>query len=398
MQNITKRIFRPVAAVAFLLAACHSPGGTHRSLPCAGGRLAGDPPLHAQVFRHAAVAADHVIASEAGAEILRRGGNAVDAAVAVSFALAVVRPESCGIGGGGFMIVHLKDDPRHGTMTTAINYRETCPGGIDGEFYTRPGNDHPDAPTHGGMAVATPGTVAGLVYALEKYGTMDLGAVMAPAIRAARDGFPADRHMVAAARDTARWIEKDPARRAARFGFVWNRLCGGGKLAEGDRIALPELAETLELISRRGSGAFYFGAIAQAIAASVRADGGPLSMADLASYRVTETEPLTAMFAGRRFHLMPPPSSGGLAIAQTLGILERAAPDLAATSPRDPGAIHTTVEALKHAFADRAMWLGDPVFVPIPMERLLSEGSLSRAAARIDPAGTLPLDRYGTSP
>lgn len=396
MQRIIALISRTAFCWIGLLASGASPGMPQGS--SSGERIAGENQPHAAVFRHAAVAADHATASAAGAEILRHGGNAVDAAVAVGFTLAVVRPDSCGIGGGGFMIIHLKNDSRHGTLTTAINYRETCPAGIDGDYYTRPENNHPDAPTRGGKAVATPGTVAGLLYALEKYGTMDLPTVMAPAIRAAREGFLADRHMVSAAREAARWIADDRAGRTARFGYTWQRLCAEGSLSEGDRIVLPELARTLELISSRGAATFYFGEVAQAIVSSVQADAGPMTLADLAAYRVDETQPLSATFAGRRLYAMPPPSSGGLAIAQTLEILDRAAPDLASMSPRDPLAMHLTVEALKHAFADRARWLGDPAFVVIPVHRLLSEEYLSRLAGSISREHTIPLDRYGSWP
>ncbi len=348
-------------------------------------------------YDHAAVAADHALASQAGAEILRKGGNAVDAAVAVSFTLSVVRPESCGIGGGGFMIIHLHNDPRFGTLTTAINYREQCPSAIDAAYYTRPENADPDASTRGGKSVAVPGTVAGLLYALDKYGTLDRAAVMAPAIKAAREGYLADEHTVASARAVRSWFEKDPTR-PQRFAFTWETLTHAGALAVGDRITLPQQARALQLIADRGAGAFYFGDIAQAIIAAVSDDGGPLRAEDLASYTVKEVAPLEVPYDGRRIYCMPPPSSGGIALAQTFGILDHHPAKLSSLPQGQPGSIHLIAEAMNHAFADRARWLGDPDFVDIPLSRLISDSYLQHRAALISDNATLPVEKYGTGP
>lgn len=373
--------------------------------PCAETRgapqIAGDAgairaaPESSATFSLAAVAADHPIASEAGAEILRKGGNAVDAAVAVSFTLSVVRPESCGIGGGGFMIIRFKADPRYGTMSTALNYREMCPKGIDRDYYTRQENLAPDASTHGGKAVAVPGTVAGLMYALEKYGTLDRATVMAPAIRAAREGYAADEHAVASMRSVRKWFVKDAATRTRRFAFTWERLCRSGELQVGDRIRLEEQARALEMISDRGSGAFYFGAIGEAVVSSVRADGGAMTAADLAGYSVREVEPLSVEFDGRNVLCMPPPSSGGLALAETFGILERLPRPISQLPPGQGATIHLIAEAMKHAFADRSRWLGDPEFVDIPINRLMSDDYLRDRAASIDPERTIAMEKYG---
>lgn len=348
-------------------------------------------------FESAAVAADHPVASVAGAEVLRMGGNAVDAAVAVSFALSVVRPESCGIGGGGFMLIHLKNDPRYGTMTTALTYREMCPGAIGRDFYTRPENSGADASTRGGKAVAVPGTVAGLLYAHEKYGRLSREKVMAPAIRAARDGFAVDVHMVESVQSAQRLIEKQAGRRE-RFGGLWTRICKDGALKVGDVLTLEGQAKALELIAKRGAGVFYFGELGEAMVDCVHADGGVLTMADLGAYRVVEVQPLEVTYRGRKVYCMPPPSSGGIALAQTLGILERRTPSLDTFKAGSADAIHLEAEAMKHAFADRARWLGDPDFAAIPVERLLSHGYLAARASQIDMTRTRALESYGTSP
>lgn len=371
--------------------------------PAAGqGKGAGPAGENWAVYEHAAVAADHPAASQAGAEVLKRGGNAVDAAVAVSFALSVVRPDSCGIGGGGFMIIHLAHDPRYGTLSTAINYRETCPSAIGPDFYMRDENRDTDAPTRGGKAVAVPGTVAGLLYVLEKYGTLDRAAVLAPAIRLAREGYAADAHAVASVKSVRKWFEganaQEKAARTARFGFTWERLCAAGELNVGDVIRLEEQARVLELIKDRGQGAFYFGQIAEAIVNAVHADGGVLSGADLAAYSVREMAPLEVQFRGRTISCMPPPSSGGIALAETFGILEKLSPGLDSSGPMAAGNMHVTVEAMKHAFADRARWLGDPEFVDVPTGRLISPAYLAERAGLIDPLHTIALDRYGTGP
>src|SRR5688572_5208432 len=188
-------------------------------------------------FFHAAVAADHSAASAAGAEMLRRGGNAVDAAVATSFTLSVVRPMSCGIGGGGFMVIHLPDHPRRGPVTTAINYRETAPALVTPDHFER--LDDPLASTRGGHAAAVPGTVAGLLYALDEYGTMDRRTVLGPAIAAAEGGFAVDRSYAQEAQALIADFERHPEWKA-RFAFVWQRFLREGRVREGDTIKLPE--------------------------------------------------------------------------------------------------------------------------------------------------------------
>ena len=343
---------------------------------------------HAAVFAHGAVAAAHPVASEAGAAMLRAGGNAVDAAVAASFALSVVRPQSCGVGGGGFMVIYLPNDPVRGRVATAVNYRETAPAGSTPDMFER--SDDPRASTHSGLAVGVPGTVAGLLHALERYGTMERAAVLAPAIAAARDGFVADGAYASAAREAARDMTEDEKRRSP---FLWRTLLGEGGVEPGDRIVNEPQARLLEAIAERGAAAFYG---APEVPEAVLAAGGLITPEDLLGYAPVEVEPLAFEFAGRRFLAMPPPSSGGVAMAQALLIYERLAGPFDGSRPVSPDDAHLLIESFKHAFADRAEWLGDPAFVDVPVDRLLSAEYLDARANAIDRERTLRPDAYGT--
>lgn len=351
-------------------------------------------------FDHYAVAADHPLASRAGAEILAAGGNAVDAAVATSFALSVVRPFSCGIGGGGFMVIYTEksDDPArpaHLPRAITINYRETAPAcAVPDYFQTL---DDPLASTRGGKACAVPGTVAGLLHALDRYGTLDRSRILAPAIRLANEGFPADAAYAAAAHALIARFDKNPDWKT-RFAFTWERFLGAGKIEVGDLIRLPEQARVLESIAARGRDGFYTGQVAQAIIDADHAAGGELTLADLAGYTVAEAEPLRADFADHTFLTMPPPSSGGLAMAQIFGLLERK--DLAHQVKEQAWAAYThlVAESFKHAFADRATWLADPAFADVPVQRLLSGPYLDRLASYIQIGHTFAPEFYGSRP
>ncbi|MEX2218563.1 MAG: gamma-glutamyltransferase family protein [Phycisphaerales bacterium] len=377
-------------------------------------------------YEHAAVAADHVTASEAGAEILRAGGNAVDAAVATSFTLSVVRPYSCGIGGGGFMVIRFSEEgaarlERLGRVPArreiALNYRETCPAAVGPDYFEKLPEG---ASTRGGAAVAVPGTVAGLLHALERYGTMDRARVLAPAIRAAEAGFRADEHYTSSTRELIERFEKNPEWKG-RFAFVWDRYLHHGTVKAGDRVHVPEQAVTLRLIAEKGAAGFYEGPVAEAIIKATRRTGGVVSEWDVREYTPLEEEPLAFEFGGQRFLTMPPPSSGGLAMAEALGILERimpAPPELRYPGPparslgesirnaypvvlayerwRAGPYTHALIESLKHAFADRAEWLGDPRFVQVPTERLLSAPYLAERSATSQQERTQTPDRYGT--
>ncbi|MBX3383055.1 MAG: gamma-glutamyltransferase [Phycisphaeraceae bacterium] len=352
------------------------------------------------VFPTAAVAADHPLASRAGAEILRAGGNAVDAAVATSFALSVVRPYSCGIGGGGFMVIRLPAHPKHGAVETTINYREAGPAAVGPETFEN--DPDPYASTHGGKAVCVPGHVAGMLYALEKYGTMTREQVLAPAIRLAETGYDADQHYADSAHTDEMvipWLKKDRARQE-RFAYLWERLLMRGEVKKGDTIKIPEQAGVLRLVAAHGRDGFYTGSVAEAIVRAVQRDGGALTLEDLAAYRPEERAPLRASFRGYDVLTMPPPSSGGIVLAQVLGMLEARTDDFSRIS-REHGHnstpyIHFVSEAFKHAFADRARWMADPNFVHVPTRWLLDAAQTRARAAMIDETRTHGPAFYGT--
>lgn len=424
------QIGRNVSALFLALGAlwgCQTGGITRGSAP--NRDLVGVSRAFCARFEQEAVAADHPAASAAGEEALRAGGNAVDAAVAASFALSVVRPESCGIGGGGFMVIHLAPGTGRGErpgdatadarpVRTALNYREVAPAAVGPDFYEK--LDDPQASVRGGRAIGVPGTVAGLLYALDRYGRLDRATVLAPAVRLAEEGFAADEYYVSSGTSLIRRFEEHPEWKE-RFAFVWQRYLGQGHVAAGDRIQVPEQARVLRLIADRGRAGFYGGEVAAAIAAAAGRDRGVLTELDLAGYRVSETAPLSFSFGGRGFITMPPPSSGGVAMAQALGILERALPEpprtlkigtnvaqlqelLDATTARSlrayragPIYLHVLAESMKHAFADRSRWLGDPAFAEVPVARLLSKEYLDNRAATVALGRTLPHEQYGSA-
>jgi gamma-glutamyltranspeptidase/glutathione hydrolase len=316
------------------------------------------------------------LAAEAGAEILREGGNAIDAAVAVAYAEAVVNPCCGNIGGGGFLTAHLPNG-----RDIFINFRETAPAAAGRDMYL----DAAGEPIHGASlfgwnAVAVPGSVLGLDTALAKYGSMPRKAVMAGAIRLARDGFVlvmADADILARG---APLLRRDAA--AARIflhpdGTPWRA---------GDRLVQPELAATLAAIAENGADGFYRGHIPETVAGASRTGGGILTAADLAAYRVTEAEPLSCTYRGHTVLSAPPPSSGGATICETLNILEGY--DLHAMGFHAAEAVHEMTEALRLSFFDRNTWLGDPAFVRAPLRRLLSKDYAARLRGTIGERAT----------
>lgn len=345
-------------------------------------------------YEHAAVAADHPVASQAGLEMLQQGGNAVDAAVATSFCLSVVRPYSCGIGGGGFMVIHQpSQDDGEAPVQVALNYRETAPAAVGPDYYI---NLDMNRPSRDGIhAVGTPGSVAGLLDALEEYGTLDRATVLAPAIRAAEEGFPADAHYVREVRKTADRLKENPDLRETSS-YIWEQLCHRGRVREGDLITNPQQAEALRLIAEQGAAAFYEGEIGEAIVEVMQQHGGPITAADLAGYEISITEPLKGRFQGLDILSMPPPSSGGVAMQQVFGILQRRPIDPATTPHNSADYVHLVAEAMKHAFADRAEWLADPAFVRVPVKELLHEMYLDNRAAAISPYHTQEIYTYGS--
>ncbi len=352
----------------------------------------------AAVYQRGVVAADHPLASEAGVEVLRQGGNVVDAAVATGFALSVLRPASSGLGGGGFMVIWNRET----RQATTIDYRERAPSQATRETYFDPRNPKAQVPElsyHGPLAVAVPGHVAGLCYAHQKYGKLSLERVLAPAIRLAVDGFPVDPHDLEVRAEVLGDIRRNPNLRDTYRPLYDLYLQGRRQLRLGDRIRSPQ-AEVLQLIARHGPKAFYEGEVARAIVAAAGADGKWLSLNDLRLYQPLERKPLSGTFDGYELITMPPPSSGGIALIESLNMLQ--AVELAHSDRRigvinrqSPSTLHTLTEILKHAFADRAEFLGDPDFVPVPVDRLTNPEYAKVLAKRIDWESTKPLQAYG---
>jgi gamma-glutamyltranspeptidase/glutathione hydrolase len=335
---------------------------------------------HAQAVTaaHGMVVAQEATAARIGAGILQNGGNAIDAAVAVGFALAVTYPRAGNIGGGGFMVIH-----RAGGEDTTIDYRETAPAAINAtSFVDDKGNADPQKSRDSALAIGVPGTVAGLALALEKYGSgrFTLADLIAPAIALARGG-------IAVADDIADSLPKDQPRlvRWPSTAKIFLRA-DGSALAEGDRLVQPELADTLAAIARDGPRTFYDGVIAEKIAAGVRAAGGVMTADDLKNYRAVERPPIRGRYRGYDIVSMPPPSSGGVALVEMLNILEGF--DLARDGQVQE--LFLMIEAMKRAYADRAWFLGDPDMVQVPVPRLTSKSYAEKWRATIDPARATP--------
>ena len=312
------------------------------------------------------------LAAEAGAAILRQGGNAIDAAVATGYAEAVTNPCCGNIGGGGFLVAHLPDG-----RNVFINFRETAPAAASPGMYLDPnGNPVRADSLYGWKAAAVPGSVLGLDTALTRYGTMPRAKVMAAAIRLARDGFVLTEPDAAILAAGARVLGRD-----AEASRIFRP-----DLHAGDRLVQTDLAATLQAIADRGPDAFYKGRIPAAVEAASRAGGGILTAADFAAYRVTETAPLSCTYRGFLVLSAPPPSSGGVTLCETLNILEGY--DLRSLGWGSAGAVHLTVEAFRRAFHDRNTSLGDPVFVRNPLDRLLSKDYAARLRAGIGERAT----------
>ena len=327
---------------------------------------------------HGMVVAQEATAARIGVDILQKGGNAVDAAVATGFALAVTYPRAGNIGGGGFMVIH-----RAGGGDVTIDYRETAPAAINSKsFLDAEGSADPQKSRESALGIGVPGTVAGLALAAEKYGSgkFTLAQLIAPAIALARDGVPI-------AGDMADVLPLDLPRLARWPSSAKIFLkADGTALAEGDRLIQPDLADTLEAIAKQGPQAFYDGSIAQKLAAAVKDAGGVMTADDLKHYRAIERTPIRGSYRGFDIISMPPPSSGGIALVEMLNILEGY--ELAQDDRTQQ--LFLMVEAMKRAYADRAWFLGDPDVVQIPVARLISKSYAEKWRATIDPARATP--------
>ena len=311
-------------------------------------------PVHGQ---HAMVASVHELASRAGIEIMRAGGNAVDAAVALGFVLAVVHPQAGNLGGGGFMLIRTAGGAVH-----FVDYREKAPSKATENMYLdAQGNVIPNASLVGYKAIGVPGSVAGMVYALKKYGKLPLERVMAPAIRLASGGY-------ALAYEDAEDLRDEDLAKFPESRRIFQR--DGKYYAAGEILRQPELARTLQRIVRDPDD-FYHGEMARQLAAEMQKGGGLITAEDLANYEVKEREPIRGTYRGYDVISAPPPSSGGIALVEILNILEGY--DLSKFGNRSAESIHVTAEAFRRAFYDRAEFLGDPDFSKIPVAQLIDK-------------------------
>lgn len=326
------------------------------------GYMTGRDIVHPVYARDGMVVTSEEHATRVGAEILKRGGNAVDAAVGVGFALAVTLPRAGNIGGGGFMMFYSADSKE----VTSLDYREKAPSRAHRDMYLdEAGNVVTDRVRYSHLASGVPGTVAGLTMALEKYGTMKLADVIAPAIKLAEEGFP-----------VPPWLSKDFKRREARF-RQWESTAkvfykaDGSYYEPGELFIQPDLAKTLKAIADQGPSAFYEGEIADLIVAEMDKNGGFISKEDLAAYEPAVRKPVYGTYRGYDVYCMSPPSSGGVHIIQMLNILEGF--DLRASGHNSAATLHLMIEAMKRAYADRSKYLGDPDFVDVPVAGITSK-------------------------
>jgi len=328
-------------------------------------------PTHAP---HAIVSSVHELASRAGVEMLRSGGNAIDAAVATGFALAVVHPQAGNLGGGGFLLLRNATGETH-----FIDFREKAPAAATANMYLdAQGNVIPESSKEssvvGYKSIGVPGTVAGLVYAEKQYGKLSIERVMAPAIKFARDGFPLAYEDAQALKDDEYLAQFPESKRIF--------LRDGNHYQPGELFKQPELARTLERLAK-DPDEFYRGAMARELAAAIHKGGGMVTAADLAAYEVKEREPIRGSYRGYDIISAPPPSSGGVALVEILNILEGY--DLAKSGNRSAGAIHLEAEAFRRAFYDRADFMGDPDFTKVPVAQLIDKKYAAAWRDSIDP-------------
>jgi len=361
-HRLVRAVATPLLGMAILGSACVGPLA----------RPAQAASFPAAEARNGMVVSSQALAARVGVDILKQGGNAVDAAVAVGYAEAVVNPCCGNIGGGGFMTLHLADG-----RDRFINFREMAPARARPDMYQdAQGELIPNASLLGYGAVGVPGTVLGLDTAHQQYGGLTRLQVMAPAIALARDGFVLTRADTDLLDLGVKYFRKDAE--AARI-FL---RPDGSALQPGDRLVQADLARTLQAIAEQGPDAFYQGRIPAAVEAAARAGGGVISAADFAGYRVTETQPLRCTYRGFVFLSAPPPSSGGTTLCEILNVLSGY--DLHAMGFGSAQSVHVMAEAMRHAYVDRNTLLGDPAFVDNPLADLLSPAHAARIRARIE--------------
>jgi gamma-glutamyltranspeptidase/glutathione hydrolase len=329
--------------------------------------------FHPVVGSHGMVATQEARATRVGIDILEQGGNAVDAAVAIGFTLAVTLPRAGNLGGGGFMVIHSADKGE----TVALDYREMAPAAATKDMYLDAAGDvDVQKARYSYHSVGVPGTVAGLALALERYGSLPLAKVLAPAIRLAEDGIEVDADLAGslakARKRFARWPE------TMKIFFKPD----GSPYQAGERLVQTDLAWSLKRIAEHGAKAFYEGAIADRIAADMTAHGGPITLDDLKAYKAVVREPVHGSYRGYDIASMPPPSSGGVHLIEILNILEGY--PIAYLGAGGAETIHLMAEAMKLAYADRSKYLGDPDFADIPVKGLTSKAYAATLRAKID--------------
>ncbi|GIC78119.1 gamma-glutamyltransferase [Moritella sp. F3] len=325
------------------------------------------------------VASQEALATKIGVDIMQRGGNAIDAAVAVGYALAVTLPRAGNLGGGGFMLVYLADEQR----SIAIDYREVAPQTASADmFLDEDGNPDNTLSRFHGLAIGVPGTVLGFELALKKYGTMSLAQVIAPAIKLASDGIVVTPDLANSLSATQKRLSQWPSTQAIFY------KADGSSYQPGEILKQTDLAKTLTAIAKKGSPAFYQGPIAKQISDSVRDAGGIMTMQDLASYKAIERQPVTGDYRGYQVVSMPPPSSGGVHIIQMLNMLSQYPIDK--MGHNSAATIHVMAESMRRAYADRSLYLGDPDFVNVPVEALTNKQYAKQLASQINPAKATP--------
>lgn len=317
------------------------------------------------------VAADS-LAAQAGIEILRQGGNAVDAAVAVAFALAVTEPRAGNLGGGGFMLIRMADG-----RAVMVDYRETAPGAARWDMYLdAEGSLIPGRSTTGWLSAGVPGTLSGMELALKTYGTLSLEKVLAPAIRLAEEGFPVSERLADSLRENADRLQRDPVSRRL---FLHKGLT----YQAGETLVQEDLARTLKKIADKGAREFYGGSLGRKFVRESKRAGGLFTLDDLRNYRAVLREPLRGTFHGYEILTVRPPSSGGVALLEALNMLESL---LEPTDrPAGPETLHIVTEVLRRAFADRARYLADADFAPVPVAALIDKEYAAEFRATIDP-------------
>ncbi|MFB2670102.1 gamma-glutamyltransferase [Shewanella xiamenensis] len=368
--------FRPlILAIAMALPLLSSPT-LHAEEPSIFSQMATAQPVWA---KHGMVASQETLASRTGVEILKQGGNAVDAAVAVAFSLAVTLPRAGNIGGGGFMLVHLAKENK----TIAIDYREMAPSKAKKDIFL---DENGDAVTklsrEHGLAVGVPGTVMGMNLALEKYGTMTMAQVTAPAIKMAQEGISVSPDLAVSLAGLKRRMSQWPSTAAIFY------KADGSDFQVDDILKQPELAHSLQLIAEKGTKGFYEGETAEKLVKAVQEAGGIMTLEDLKHYKAVEREPVRGQYRGYEVVSMPPPSSGGVHIIEMLNVLQQFPIDKFGHNTAQT--IHLMAETMKHAYADRSEYLGDPDFYKVPVKQLTDKDYAQKIASQIALNKTTP--------